>query len=285
MQAATMPVSARISQPPFRAPGDSYVRAATSPRPEDLDERVATREDYPSLKAIIPLLRNAGDPNPAMVAPHKTTNLQYGHHCDCLTNTARYLAQHPDATPVKCFRLWISPVAMPGGGLCVSAQMHLIPLHDGKYVEVTPPEMGDDGKVFMIVPTSRAYPDFSAEQLCDMHHNKHYRLRLGGVFFPPSYLEFQQSLRGPERAQGDAKDLVVYACPYIYDLPSYVPRDVLREQAEDLDERNRLLYRLDALLALVDANRWDAQDKSEATHAQGERHECAYTRGRAVPIQ
>lgn len=231
-------------------------------RHADLNERVATRDDYHRLKDILPLIRNKGDANPAMVGPHTPTKLQYGHHCDCLTNTARYIEQHPTAKPVKCFRIWIAPPGASNGGLVVSAQAHLIPLHNGKYVEVTPPEVGDEGKNFMIVPTSRAYPEYSAERLVELHHKQRLRLALGGVFHPYSWLQYQQSLRGSQRAQGDAGLLVAYARPYVYDLPTYVPRQLFFELAEDKDRRGRVLFRLDTLLQLIDAKRWNDEDKS-----------------------
>ena len=232
---------------------------------EDLNERPATRADYPSLAKMLPMLRNKGDANPAICEPHKSVNLQYGHHCDCLTNTARYIEQHPDAVPVKCFRIWIAPFSEKSeNGLAISAQVHIIPMHNGKYVEVTPPEMGDEGLHFMIVPTSRAYPDYSAAELIRLHHEEHLRLRLGGVFWPQYWLDYQQKLRGPERAQGDALDLVCYACPFVHDITQYMTRDEWLLEAEDCDGSGRLLFQLSVLLKVIDAKRTSAEDKSEA---------------------
>ena len=223
---------------------------------DNLNERVATRVDYPLIKKLLPALRNNGDENPCMVSPYDASNLQFGHHCDCLSNAARYIEVHPDATPVKCFRIWILDQPTNEREVAISCQAHIIPYHNGKYVEVTPPEDGDAGKNFMIVPSSRVYPEYTAERLVELHHRQRLRLRLGGVFHPASWLEFQQRIRGRERAQADAIRLQAYACPFMYDLPEYVPRHILKQLAEACDERNRLLFQLPLLLQLIDAKRW-----------------------------
>jgi hypothetical protein len=229
------------------------------------DERVATRVDYPRIAHLLPTLRNKTDPNPAIVAPHQPVYLQYGAHCDCPGNTYRYLKQHPDATPIKCFRIWLADNAETGSAINMSAQFHIMPLHNGKYIEVTPPEKGDEDKNFMIVPTSRAYPEWTARELIDFHHVRHFKLSLGGVFYPPSWCEYQQRLRGSARAQCDAASLVVYARPYMYDLPSYCPRETFAQLSEAPAADGRLTFQLKVLLELTDAKRWQAEDKSPET--------------------
>jgi len=252
-------MAARVFAAVAQQPGSDHATSPTDHIGED--ERVATREDYPSLKRMLPYLRNKGDPNPAIVAPFQESNLIAGRTLDCVTNTARYLDAHPEAVAVKCFRVWISPQGSSMEGLAVSAQFHIMPYHDGKYVEVTPPEMGDEGKNFMIVPTSRAYSAYTAWQIVDMHHTQRLRLLLGGVFWPASWLEFQQALRTRVRAQADAARLEVYCRPFVYDLPTYVPRELYLQLAEEKDARNRCLFNLRMLLELIDAKRWTIQDK------------------------
>lgn len=242
-------------------------------QPEDLDERVATRADYPALRPLLSKLRNRDDANPAMISPYDSANAHYGTLRDAMSNCARYMAEHPDAEAVKCFRVWMCKDGQHTGGIAVSAQFHLVILHEGRYVEVSPPEQGDEDKNFMIVPTSRAYPQWTAKQMIEIHYAQRLRLLLGGVFYPQTWLEFQQSIRGPERAQADAAGLVAYARPYVYDLPSYCPREIFKELAEVRDNKNRLLFKLEKLLALIDAKRWIKEDKP-AGSGQKEEEEC-----------
>jgi hypothetical protein len=238
-------------------------RSATIPSPEDLDEHVATREDYPLVLPLLPHLRNKGDPKPALVAPFKKDNvigMEHAARLDCLSNTYEYCRLHPGATPVMCFKIWIAPQGAIAGVNAISAQLHFMPLHDGKYLEVTPPEMGDDGKVFMIVPTSRAHSDYTPEAILHMHHAQRLRMLLGGVFYPEPWRVFQEEIRSSIRAKADATELELYARPFITDLPTYVPRGLYAQLAEESDGQ-LVLYKLSTLLTLIDAKRWPQEDK------------------------
>lgn len=238
----------------------------TLPPEAGMEERVATRADYPKLGNVIKKLRYPTDPNPAMVEPFQASNERYSaesRNLDAISNTARYLQEHPDAEPVKCFRIWIGEATIgENAETPISAQFHMLPLHDGRYVEVTPPEHGDAGKRFMIVPTTRAYQEHDARALIRMHHTLQLRLRLGAVYHPQEWALLNERLLGAGRAGTDADKLVLYACPFAFDLPQYMDRDVVRRRAIIADESSRVLFEIGDLLQLMDAKRWPSGDKS-----------------------
>lgn len=223
---------------------------------EDLFERVAVKADYKRLIApILPLLRDRNDASPQMIDPYVEGIIPDARVSDPFKNTWQYLQEHPEAEPVKCFRVWISNKGS------VSAIFHMLPFTNGKYVEVTPPETGDEGQRFMIVPSSRVYGEWSAREMIDLHVTRHLRLRFGGVFFPEQWVVYQKAIRGEMFAEPNASRLALYACPYMTDLPTYVPRDVL-ERVAILHHAGRVMFGLNLLLKVIDAKRWLPSDKA-----------------------
>ena len=177
-------------------------------------ECVATPKDYPALKQYIKVLRNKCDPPPVMIDPCKE---QQGYELGCCpVNVAKYISKH-GGEAVKGFKIWKLPYGDRNGDIQMTAQAHcVVKQADGSYLDVTPPDPGDEGKRILFVPSSRVYPSFSVQDIVRLNELG-FEPRMGSVCAPDSWLWLSQ-LESPFTS-GTADELQLLLCPKESDFP------------------------------------------------------------------
>ena len=177
-------------------------------------EVLATPDDYDALKPYIKLLRNKWDPAPVMIDPYPDQYLD--HHYEkgqCPLNVVEYIAQH-GGEAVKGFKTWKMQSDLFGPGLQMTAQVHcVVKQANGKYLDVTPPENGDEGQRLIFVPSSHIYPSFSVEDLVQLHRLTGGNARMGKVYAPNHWLALGQISEPAWLAKGNADELELLLCP------------------------------------------------------------------------
>jgi hypothetical protein len=178
-------------------------------------ECVATPKDYPALKPYIKVLRNKCDPPPVMIDPCKE---QQGYELGrCAENAIKYISKHGGEV-VKGFKIWKLPYGDRNGQIQMTAQSHCVVKQvDDSYLDVTPPDPGDEGKRILFVPSSRVYPSFAVQDIVRLNELG-FEPRMGSVYAPDSWLWLSQ-LESPLLRKGSADELELLLCPKESDFP------------------------------------------------------------------
>lgn len=147
------------------------VRGASEQR-RDMEE-LCGREDYVSIGWFVNTLRDRGDAHPRLIGP--PIHVESYQPRNCTYNAYDYALQN-GGEPVKGFKLWkVRPppnVSWSGRELIATAHV-VVKFDDARgYVDVTPPEPGDEGKKLIFVPSSRLYPGVSGHDLGRMCVNQ-----------------------------------------------------------------------------------------------------------------
>ena len=130
-------------------------------------ERLLRKDEYAAAGGFIKSLRHASDPAPRVVPP--PIAFPGALPSRCAGNVARFCCANPDHEPIKGFKLWVvNTMQKMGLPTPYVAQVHVVARHTttGKYVDVTPPNEGDEGQQSLIfVPSSTLYATWTAWEL------------------------------------------------------------------------------------------------------------------------
>ena len=160
----------------------AYREAFFTRRMDNWNERPVTQAEYPQAKAFIRALRHKEDPPPQLVSPAASDLAARGYvRGMCPTNAQRFISEQSSAESaeaVKGFRLWTMNLGGIAGGII--AQVHIVVKLNDKFVDVTPPEPGDEELPFIFVPSSLLFAGTSALAIAQMMDND-LEPRLGAV--------------------------------------------------------------------------------------------------------
>ena len=129
-------------------------------------ERLVTKEEMRDAIPFMKALRAPTDPKPVYLDP---PTLTYDSR-QCVLNAVRHVHEH-GGDAIKGFKMWEMPppFKMPMVPRQYVAVAHVVVRQaNGKYVDVTPPEPGDEGQGMMFVPSSRLFPQFSADAIAKL---------------------------------------------------------------------------------------------------------------------
>lgn len=136
-------------------------------------EELCDRDDYRQIQGFVSSLRRQTDPPPRLIGPPIEVSGYEPRRC--ILNAYDY-AMRNGGEAVKGFKLWKvrAPAEFTVHGRELVATAHVVVrFNDSRgFVDVTPPEPGDEGKKLIFVPSSRLYPGYSANDLGRLHLNQ-----------------------------------------------------------------------------------------------------------------
>ena len=221
------------------------------------------KDEYGAAKCFIKSLRHASDPAPCVVAPPIT--FTGARPSWCAGNVARFCHANPEHEPVKGFKLWVVNI-MQKTGLPTPyvAQVHVVARHktSGKYVDVTPPNEGDEGQSLIFVPSSTVYATWTAWELGALC-NDGFEPRMG-VVCQGQALSFKKFAAGGDETllAPEAAKLQLVAAPSVSAIGEHVglPTHVvalalsgLKLRVYDVEGTQRVFMAADAFREVKDA--------------------------------
>jgi hypothetical protein len=133
-------------------------------RPDQLPENLLTKSEFEEVRSLFKCLRSKDDPPPTLIPPPIVYCGAEAH--SSALNVCKYIKEQPHRglSAVKGFKIW-----RIGKMNWITACFHcVIRTPAGAYIDVTPEEMGDEGKPMIFVPSSRVYRQYSVEVIAHM---------------------------------------------------------------------------------------------------------------------
>lgn len=189
---------------------------------EQLPENLMKNETFADIRKntkVLSKLRHPGDPPPVRIAPPAPHPGAVPH--SCALSVQRYIEANPECVAIKGFKLWgigNKRFWMTACFHCVARTPH------GEYIDVTPPEIGDEGQPMVFLPSSRVYPEFSVEVLAHMTVSG-LEPRTGLVAYPVEWYRLKKhgdADLDPNLLSQDADGLTLWLAPFT----SKIPRDM-----------------------------------------------------------
>jgi hypothetical protein len=207
-----------------------------------MDERLVRKEDWNRATAnfVNEKLRNENDPVPKFIT--KPIHFEGARARSCVQNAVAFCAMYPEHEAVMGFKMWVMPTfGIPTDEettpfVCV---VHVVARHKetGKYVDVTPPDPGDEDQKMLFVPSSRLYPGWSAEEIADFA-TKGFEPRMGHVCNGAA-LTFKQLSSHPDLVGAKAEDLKLLFAPALTTVQRHL-------NGPSMDLVKTILTRIDA---------------------------------------
>ena len=217
-------------------------------KPEQLPENLLKKTDYRSVMHLFKCLRYNYDLPPTVISPP----IEY---CDAeahssALNVYKYMKEQPhrELSAVKGFKIW-----RVGNMNWITACFHCVLLTpNGTYIDVTPEEIGDEGKAMIFVPSSRVYSQYSVEAIAHMTISG-LEPRTGVVACPfewyniKAYSDVELDSRVMSQT---ADDLSLWLVPYISKIPPEISFGDLIEHGARLykDSPNRFVISADGFV-------------------------------------
>ena len=201
--------------------------------------------EYGAAGKFIKTLRSKHDPPPVLIAP-LAKNDGYKNLC-CAQNAALY-ARNNGGVPLKGFKLWTLPYVAVGMKTGYIGQVHIVvKMENGAYIDPTPPEVGDENKKMIFVPSSLIYPGVTALEIARLH-SRGLEPRMGAVCSDFALLFRQQSSGNQLNAPSPAK-LPLWLAPALVAITD-ITEDELRKMGAHL-YKDRFLIEADKLLPAI----------------------------------
>jgi len=206
-----------------------------------MPERLVNKKDWTHATAnfVNKKLRNEHDPKPKFIT--KPVPFSWAKERSCLQNVVAFCALHPDHEAVKGFKMWVMPTyGIPTDETTTPfvCNVHVVARHKetGKYVDVTPPEKGDENQKMLFVPSSRLYADWSVEEIAD-YADKGFEPRMGNVC-NGSALGFKQHTEHPDLNAATAEELKLLFAPALTTVQRHLgglPMDSVKKLLSSCD--------------------------------------------------
>ena len=205
------PCATAISAPTLTEPHKLFVAPDNSPSIAQM-ERLVRKDEYDDAKKFISRLRAKSDPPPQVISP--PLKFKGAQKQRCVENVVKYCMKNTEYEPAKGFKLWVLPT-LPAKGQSTPyvALVHMVVRHkeSGKYIDVTPPDKGDEGQQMIFIPSSRVYPDWSVSEIAD-YCKKDLQIRMGGIC-TANCLEFKQMTTSDVLYKATPEELKLFMCP------------------------------------------------------------------------
>ena len=219
-------------------------------------ERLLAPSEYNGARSFISRLRSPNDAAPQLLDP--PIRFDGGRARKCPQNAVKYCEQNTDYVPAIGFKLWILPTfgfATTKNQTPYIAVAHIVVRHKNaaRYIDVTPPEHGDENKKMIFVPSSRLYAGWSAEEIAAYGENN-LQPRMGSICNGAALSFKQQQDDVLNKATPEELNLVI--CPKLITLQEKLnlPLEHLRILLNDLDAV--LLIHDDEDFCIMDANEY-----------------------------
>ena len=177
-------------------------------------ERLVRKNEFKAARPFINSLRAKSDPPPQLLAP--PGEIDGMRTRECVLNSVKYCENNPGYEPVMGFKLWTMDFCGKlGMGTPYVAMVHVVVLNkqSGKYMDVTPPDAGDENQPLIFVPSSRLYPTWTAAQIAHLCATG-LEPRMGSIC-RGAILEFKHMREGPDLCKSTPEDLELLMCPKI----------------------------------------------------------------------
>lgn len=195
-------------------------------------ERLVRKQDYKKAKWFIQLLRAEGDPPPQLIAPPE--EFEGAQKQRCVVNAVNYCEaqcelkqcerKQCEVEPVYGFKMWelLPPFEVTGMPAQYVAVVHVVVRNkkSGKYIDVTPPDEGDEGQHMIFVPSSRVYSDWTPFEIAD-YCNKGFEIRMGGICTGPA-LAFKKLTAGDLLYHETPEDLKLIMVPAVSTIQNHL---------------------------------------------------------------
>ena len=167
------------------------------------------------LKKFIKILRNNEDHKPIILKTLKDDTSGYK-PLHCAQNSVDYAKKH-GGDAIFCFKLWYFP--MVSGYI---AQVHVIVvMPNGKHVDPTPPEKGDEGKKFICVPSTRIYAGMTPYDVVRFHKGG-FEPRMGAVASGDAFTIKQRWFR-EDLVKASPEQLLLWLAPTLGAVRQFAP--------------------------------------------------------------
>lgn len=175
-------------------------------------ERLVRKTEYGAAKKFISQLRAKNDPPPQCIPP--PVKFMGAQKQRCVQNAVDYCTENIEYEPIKGFKLWVLPKFADKSEPYI-ALVHVVVRHkqSGKYIDVTPPDGGDEGQNMIFIPSSRIYPDWTASEIADYCRNN-LEIRMGGICTGEA-LAFKQMSASDRLYKATPEELKLIMCPKI----------------------------------------------------------------------
>ena len=185
--------------------------------PHQLPENLLRAHEFGDVKHLLKGLRSRDDRPPTLIPPPIVYPGAEPH--SSALNVRNYIRDHPNGelSAVKGFKIW-----RIGNENWITACFHCVVLTPtGAYIDVTPEEMGDEGKPMIFVPSSRVYRQYTVEVIAHMTESG-LEPRTGLVACPlkwyniKSYNDVELDSRILSQT---ADDLTLWLAPFVTSIP------------------------------------------------------------------
>lgn len=179
-----------------------------------LQTHLVTKDEYNHSKSFISGLRSPSDPKPVLILPQVSEDARPRH---CLMNSVDFCEKNPGYEPVFGFKLWKLTASEPYTAAVASdpfmAAVHVVAYckETDTYVDVTPPEPGDEGQKVIYVPSSRIYKGWTVWDIASYSKND-LQVRMGSICCGKT-LALHHMLLGETLYKSTPEELNLMICP------------------------------------------------------------------------
>ena len=184
-------------------------------------ERLVRPEEYDAAKKFINRLRAKSDPPPQLISP--PVKFKGAQKQRCVENAVDYCLKNTEYEPTKGFKLWVLPTpSVKNQSTPYVALVHVVVRHkeSGKYIDVTPPDEGDEGQQIIFIPSSRIYPDWDPFEIAD-YCKKNLEIRMGGICNGKT-LAFKQMIASHVLYKATPEELKLFMCPKVSSMQKHL---------------------------------------------------------------